>query len=68
VAAVAEAPGDVPTTDKRRLEEGIRNDAEITDRRREAEEERLRRIETRLDEVIELLRAAQAQPAERRAS
>jgi hypothetical protein len=52
----------------RRVEQRIRDDAEITRRRREAEDERFRRIETRLDEVIELLRAGQAQSAERKAS
>ncbi|HEX6701732.1 MAG TPA: hypothetical protein VF101_13470 [Gaiellaceae bacterium] len=52
----------------RMVEERIRNAPEIERRRREAEEERFRRIETRLDEVIELLRAGQAQSAERKAS
>ena len=64
------SPEEVARSDEltRRLEERIRNAPEIERRCREAEEERFRRIETRLDEVIELLRAGQAQTAERKAS
>jgi len=64
------SPEEVARADQltRRLEERMRNAPEIERRCREAEEERFRRIETRLDEVIELLRAGQAQTAERTAS
>jgi hypothetical protein len=52
----------------RQLEERIRKAPEIERTRREAEEERFRRIEARLDEVIELLRAGPFQADERKAS
>jgi hypothetical protein len=52
----------------RQLEQRIRDGDDIARRRREAEDERFRRIERRLDEVIELLRGEHAQTARRKAS
>jgi hypothetical protein len=51
-----------------RLEQRIREGGEASRRRREAQEERLRRIEARLDELVDLLNGRRPQETTREPS